>query len=249
MLVVNPAPGLPTAAFTDIGPQIVAGMAVEVTAGVAVDALGRLLPSCSPVMIDIGALASQTPTAFQTKACSEWFDEFPGDPCDSISAPITAQQYWLVAEYEERPSRPVPQYSGGGACDPAPSCDFSRYVEGVRFRLVTRLPEAYIVTGCLVGDFPLEPPPVGPSDRLFTERLRYFDGVLAELAARCCSEPVVVLAEILIVTTVPLEPNPLPVVPRYVIINPDYPRRRPVLSAASLTMLAGFFAVSPPPTP
>ena len=55
----------------------------------------------------------------------------------SLEGNITAQQFWVVAQHVDTPTRPLPQFTGS-ACDT--SCDFSRNLEDVQLRLEQDLP-------------------------------------------------------------------------------------------------------------
>jgi hypothetical protein len=164
-----PAPGVasaPLSALTNTpNPQILAGTVVEISAGAGVDASGRTLALCSPRTVDLTTLV-QTPIGPQTQSCSAWFSPVPLPQGGDTS--LTAKPYWLIAQFVETPSRPVPQFTGGGPCDPAPSCDFSRRIEDVSLQLVPSLPTSYFLTGCLdsvdlgfnLSDLNLPTPPV-----------------------------------------------------------------------------------------
>jgi hypothetical protein len=170
-LRVDKAPGIQSVslnpdmpAAVSPNPQILAGTAIQVSPGVAVDANGRMLTLCSPRVLDVAELMAEVPTAPRTQLCMEWFGSMaPCGGAEHAREDITASEYWLVAEYVETPSRPVPQFAGGGACDPAPGCDYSRKIEGIRFRLVPALPQLYVITGCLDE---IAPPTGFPSDIL-----------------------------------------------------------------------------------
>lgn len=146
-------------------PQIIAGTIAQISAGAGIDAAGRTLALCEARTVDLATLVSQ-PVAPMTQDCSTWFQGTSATVCDdnssvtfredgaaattqTFSNSLTATSYWLVAQYVETPSRPVPQFSGGGACDPAPSCNFSRRIEDIQLSLVPALPASYFLTGCL----------------------------------------------------------------------------------------------------
>jgi len=144
-------------------PQIMVGTVAQISPGAALDSAGRTLALCSALSVDLTTLVSQT-VAPTTKSCSTWFQGVKVPQCnqdikyqedgDRISNlrygnQLTATSYWLVAQFTETPSRPVPQFTGGGACDPAPSCNYSRRIEGVQLSLVPALPSSYFLTGCL----------------------------------------------------------------------------------------------------
>jgi hypothetical protein len=123
-------------------PRMMAGTLIEISAGAAIDAHGRFLSLCAPRTIDLQTLVGTAPGAPESKTCNTWLS--PVD-CGPTLADVSLQatRYWVVAELEERLDRPVPQYTGGGACDPSPGCQFSRTTEGVRIRLVPSLPDSY----------------------------------------------------------------------------------------------------------
>lgn len=129
--------GLPASIFPN--PQIFAGSAVRVTAGAGFDNAGRALAVCSDTVLDITRL---------TKGVPAYTFPFP-IPGDSYPTTVNLPGWFIVAEYEESAARPVPQFSTGGPCDPAPTCNFSRRLEQVRFRALTDLPLLYFVHGCL----------------------------------------------------------------------------------------------------
>jgi hypothetical protein len=163
-----PAPGVASAPLSALtttpNPQILAGTVVQISAGAGIDASGRTLVLCSPRTVDLTTLV-QTPVLPQTQPCSAWFSPVPVP--QGAETTLTARSYWLIAQYVESPARPVPQYTGGGPCDPAPSCDFSRRIEDISFQLVPSLPSSYFLTGCLdsvdlgfdPGDLGLPKPP------------------------------------------------------------------------------------------
>jgi hypothetical protein len=184
-----PAPGVASAPLSTLtntpNPQILAGTVVQISAGAGIDASGRTLVLCSPRTVDLTTLI-QTPVLPQTQACSTWFSPVPIPQCDQQT--LVARSYWLIARYVDSPARPVPQYTGGGPCDPAPSCDFSRRIEDVSFQLVPSLPRSYFLTGCLdsvdlgfdVGDLGIPTPPTVPGAGLS----RTNAGLLGASAAR-----------------------------------------------------------------
>lgn len=165
-LRADAAPGVPKAALVANNPfpnpQILAGTSIQISPGAAIDAAGRALVLCAPQILDIQKLMAEVPSAPITQTCNAWFSPLPG-VCGTpplTNAPpeptLTATEYWLIAEHTESPARPVPRYAGGGPCDPAPTCDFSRKMEGVRFRLIKAIPASYFMTGCL-DDIQLPP--------------------------------------------------------------------------------------------
>jgi hypothetical protein len=210
-------------------PQIMPGTVAQVSSGAGIDASGRLLTLCSARTVDLAALAAETPVAPKTQTCTEWFA--PLRLADESLKTLTAKAYWLVAQFVENPSRPVPQFTGGGACDPAPGCDFSRRIEDVQLKLVP-LPAPtqaaqYLLTGCLdamtstaLADLKgsafgfeglLDLP--GAVNRISTFEQRtlidpclYATYLLADafnesLANLCCTTPALVLGEVLFTST------------------------------------------------
>jgi hypothetical protein len=239
---LRPAPGIRARSLEpdrSRNPALLAGTKIEVGKGVAIDALGRTLTLCAPRILDVAALAADDPTAPESRPCAEWFGT-DASFCEGgdIREDLTARPYFVVAEYEERPTRPAPMLAGGGACDPAPSCDFSRTLEEVRIRLVRRLPPAYELTGCL-DDVPFEPierPPADP-DELGTEygnmMDEILDNVLEQLADMCCTRPAVVLGRVLLTSdTGTVRTDDLPDVPTYTFIDDARQLRRLLPSAA-----------------
>jgi hypothetical protein len=253
------------------GPRIFAGTTIELSPGVAIDAAGNVITVCSPVTIDLLALEAQNPVAAAEKTCAEWFNITGTRPCEEygVTGSITAREYWLVAEYNERLARPAPKYSGSGPCDPAPTCDFSRSIEDFTLRVVSSLPDFYPVTGCLdnVGDNLLTDLPNGAS---IVQLSSFLNGTLAigtpdgtptaryaktieamdcinktatEVAAR---QPVVVLARLLLTSNPGGLSRDLPTVPTYVIVQAGHPARRAAQSAAFTShMIALLMARNP----
>jgi hypothetical protein len=141
-------------------PQIMVGTIAQISPGAGIDAAGRTLTLCEPRTVDLTALISQ-PSAPTTQPCNVWFQGLPVPQCNPANyaedganpnqayPPLTATAYWLVAQFIETPARPAPQYTGGGPCDPAPTCNYSRRLEGIQLSLVPALPTWYFLTGCL----------------------------------------------------------------------------------------------------
>lgn len=217
-------------------PSLVASTRLEVGQGVAIDARGRVLALCAPRVIDVAALATEDPVAPMERACRDWFGEgasFCGT--GEFATTLTARAYYVVAEYDETPARPAPVLAGGGACDPAPSCDFSRKLEEVRIRLVRDVPSSYLLTGCLEAA-KLELPDLVAARELPPDRLDdALDGLLERLADHCCNRAAVVLGRVLLTsspeTLVTLDPS-LPRVPVYTVVTDARPLRRLLPSAA-----------------
>lgn len=249
-LRVTAAPGVPSVPLTDRtvspNPSFVYGTTLQISAGAGVDSLGRRLVVCSPLVIDVLALAAKSPGAPTTHSCPDWFSPLTGVCTEDPPADLTATEYWVIAEFVEGPSRPVPRFSGGGACDPAPSCDFSRVTESVRISLSPTRPDEF--TACLGSD--VTPPPLsfpGPTGReyIVQEWLDRLNELQAEL---CCGRPVLVLAKIMVLNTLvgAAAPAPAGVSPPYVIVQDGYPDRRPVVTTgAASEYFARLIAVAP----
>lgn len=127
-------------------PQITAGSSLRISAGAAIDNAGRILTLGSDRVIDILELAKGVGFAPTQLSCAEVLGT---EPCADNDWEFLGASYWVIAEAVDAPSRPSPQFSAGGPCDPAPSCGFSRQIENVRIRLVKDLPGLYFVHGCL----------------------------------------------------------------------------------------------------
>lgn len=252
-LQVSAAPGVSSAPLTDRtvspNPTFVYGTALQISPGAGVDALGRRLILCSPMVVDILALAAKTPKATTSRPCDQWFAPLTDVCGEDPPADLTATEYWLIAEAVEAVTRPVPKFAGGGACDPAPSCDFSRVTEGVRISLAPALPANFagcLDVGLVVPDGPDWIVPSTETNRTYAV-LEWIDRVNGLNAALCCSRPVLVLARLMILNTVVgrLGPTPPGVTPPYVIIQDDYPNRRPVVSTGLASVLFGRSAEAP----
>lgn len=218
-------------------PQIIAGTKVEVSAGVAIDALGRMLVQCETVTLDLQTLAQQSPAGtLKSGDCATLL----GLECANTST-ITVTEFFLVAEFIETPERPAPQFSGGGPCDPSPTCGPSRKRETIRYSLVGCLPTAYQFTGCIdSGDFTLPDVSIGLEtggslcrDEIFA----FVDRVQSDLAAVCCGQPVVALARVLLTRDPGTLRGALPTVPLYTLLSDGYPCRRPIFQAGLFTKL------------
>jgi hypothetical protein len=217
-------------------PQIIAGTKVFVSPGVAIDAMGHRLTVCDNVSLDIATLARQTAQGtITTQTCRD----IVGTACSDPDVSITVSEFFLVAEFVETATRPAPQFSGGGPCDPAPNCEFSRKQEEVRFSLVPSIPDAYQFTGCIdaVG-FTLPQVNLGsePDVNLCRDQVfAFIDNVQGQLASLCCARPAVVLAKVMLTR----DPGPLlgslpPDLPLYTIVSDSYPCRK-------LTFQVGLF--------
>lgn len=215
-------------------PQILAGTTVTVSPGVAIDALGRTLIVCEPVALNLQDLAqtAQGGTALQG-SCSELI----GPYCSEPDGDLAGIEYYLVATLVETPSRPAPKFSGGAPCDPAPSCDFSRKLEQVEFKLVGSVPDSYQYSGCLDPvTFTLPNVDVGTAgDTCADEVLALIDYAQTQLAMVCCARPVIVLGKVLVTPDPGSIAEDLPSVPLYTVIMDGYPQRK-------LTLQASFFS-------
>jgi hypothetical protein len=207
-------------------PQIIASTNVMVSAGIAVDALGRVLTLCDPVSLDLAALAQSAAAGTQrTGTCQQLLS------IDCGEDQLEVTEFFLVAEFTETPTRPAPQYSGGGACDPAPTCDFSRKSEGMKFSLVGCLPDAYQYTGCLEDSgFQLPDINLGAQadgDVCRDEVFAFIDRIQTDLANLCCERPVVALAKVMFTRAPGSLRGTLPYAPVYTIVEDGYPCRKP----------------------
>lgn len=277
-LRADAAPGVPKAALVSNNPfpnpQILAGTSIQVSPGAAIDAAGRALVLCAPQILDIQKLMAEVPSAPITQTCNAWFSPLPGvcgapPLTNGLPEPtLTATEYWLIAEHTESPARPVPRYAGGGPCDPAPACDFSRKMEGVRFRLIKAIPTSYFMTGCLDN---IELPPQmllvrpvpgggfilgtggggsggsgGTPELCIYNQYAIFDAVTSMIAANCCTQPAVVVARLLVTSgRGALGGSSLPSAPLYVIMLDGYPFRRIVLPNALLSFAFGSSGCAP----
>lgn len=246
---LRPAPGVRARSLEPTrsrNPALVAGTRIEVSMGVSIDALGRTLTLCAPRVIDVAALAAEDPIAAETRSCSDWFGEgFSFCQGGEFENELTARGYYVVAEFDEVPTRPAPMLAGGGACDPSPSCDFSRSLEQVRIRLVRTLPAPYELTGCLdevrleSGDREDPPEPGEPGYADAIDGL--VDDVLEQLASVCCGRPAVVLGRVLLTSapeSIAGDVDDLPTVPTYTFVTDARPLRRLVPPAAVQWILA-----------
>src|SRR5262245_19910471 len=171
-------------------PQIIRGPVVNVTAGAAIDNAGHVLTMCAPRTLDIQALATEVGFNPVGKSCGQWFGSF----CQHLGEDqIIAEGYWVVAEYVENPARPVPQFAGSDVCDTGPNCDFSRFVEDVRIRLIkdNELPLLYFLHGCLDA---IEIPCADELIRLLTNTLEIGIDLGSALAGLIDSELLAYLA-------------------------------------------------------
>jgi len=225
-----------TIAALSPNPQIIAGTVITVSAGVAIDALGRKLTVCEPVSLNVQDLARQgTQGTLIADTCAKLIGPF----CEDAGEQLVVTEFFLIAELVETPSRPAPRFSGGGACDPAPGCEFSRKLEEVRFSLVPCLPDSYQFTGCVEETgFSLPNVKLGQQangDLCREEVFAFIDKVQGDLANLCCQRPAVALAKILLTREPGSLQGSLPGVPLYTIVSDGYPCRRPVFQSALFT--------------
>jgi hypothetical protein len=231
-------------------PQILAGTTLTIGAGAAADVRGHLLTLCAPVTVDALQLSQRDPTAPQLRLCGEWFPDHTIELCGGRDR-FGALDYLVVAVHRERPTRPVPQFSGGGACDPAPACDFSRTLEEVELRLVptqTLDLGAYLVTGCLdrvalpfrvgfdlhTGRVSFPELPAGAA----VDRCALFDALNEAIVELCCERPAVVLGRILLTADPGKLVGNLPRAPMYTIVQDFLPIRRVIVQNAMHCLLA-----------
>jgi hypothetical protein len=242
-LRVDAIPGEPqrslatgTLAELSKNPQIIAGTKIQVSAGVAIDAFGRKLALCQDVTLDVQALARLTPDGtVQIDSC----ESLLGSACDNGSDQLTVSEFFLAAERVETPTRPAPRFSGSGPCDPAPTCDFSRKTEEIRFFLVPSLPANYQFTGCLdETGFSLPTPILGgdpDGDLCRDEVFAFIDNIQGQLATECCARPAVVLADVILTRDPKSLKGTLPTVPLYTIVKDGYPCRRLIFQMGLFT--------------
>jgi len=222
-LRVTAAPGMPSQPLvgTQLGPnpQIVAGTSLSIGIGVAIDALGHVMPLCAPRIFDARAMANEDPTAPTSQPCTAWFPLRGPQICNVVTGDLVASEYWVVAEYSDKPTRPAPQFAGGGASAPAPTSDITRKIAQFDIRLVRELPEEYLISGCLESTG-LTLPDTGPNPdpNLLNQAA---DLLLEQLAELCCQRPGVVLARLLFVSNPQGLADGLPQVPIYTIIDDD----------------------------
>lgn len=224
-----------TLATLSPNPQIIVGSQVQISPGVAVDSVGRKLALCESVTLDVQALARLTPEGtIQSVTCESLVGPF----CNE-TPPITVSEFFLFIERVETPTRPAPRFSGGGACDPAPTCDFSRKTEDVRFGLVACPPASYQFTGCLDDtNFALPTTSLGQEtngDLCRDEVFAFIDNVQNQLVSLCCSRPAVILAKVALTQQPMSLQGDLPTVPLYTIVNDGYPCRRLIFQVGLFT--------------
>jgi hypothetical protein len=216
-------------------PQIIAGSQVQVSPGVAIDSAGRKLSLCESVTLDIQALARTTAEGtIKSVSCQS----LAGPSCNETEQ-LTVSEFFLFIERAETPTRPAPRFSGGGACDPAPTCDFSRKTEEVRFGLVPCPPTSYQFTGCLdEANFAL---PISSlvtqtnADACRNEVFAFIDNLQNQLVTLCCSRPVVIVAHVALTQQPQSLQGDLPTVPLYTILNDGYPCRRLIFQVGLFT--------------
>ncbi len=238
-VALNRAKPLASGDITELtpNPQILAGTVLNVSAGAALDALGRTLVQCEPISLNVQELAkAATGGSLKTGTCAQLLGPYCTDPGETQ---YLVTEFYLVAEFLEEPQRLAPRFSGGGACDPAPTCDFSRKVESVRYSLVGSLPQAYQVTGCLGPEdinFPEVPLGTNPDPDLCRDEVfAFIDHMQAQLAALCCSRPAVVLGKVLLTREPGALADGLVSAPLYTILMDSYPERRVTMQQAFFT--------------
>lgn len=217
-------------------PQIIAGTTITVSIGAAIDALGRTLFVCDPVTLNVQDLAREaTGGTLKVGTCAE----LVGPYCEGREmGEILVTEFYVIAELMETPTRPAPKYSGGGACDPAPSCEPSRKVEGVRFSLVGSIPDEYQFTGCLENtgfELPEGVPGTSPDATVCRDEVyAYIDATQQALAEICCGRPAIVLGKVLLTRDPGTLADGLVSAPLYTIVLDAYPCRK-------VTMQMGIF--------
>jgi hypothetical protein len=253
-LRVDAAPGVPHEPLAtnplSPNPQILAGTTLQVGGGVAADVRGNFLTLCAPAIVDALELMRQDPTTPNERACHDWFPGLTIPGCHHARG-FTAADYLVVAVHRETPARPVPQFSGGGACDPAPACDFSRALEEVDIQLVPTQAVnlgSYLITGCLdavklpiaVSFDIVKGELVFPGVPEGFDRCQLIDTLNEIVVALCCERPAVVLGRILLTANPGALLGNLPRVPMYTIVQDFYPVRRvSVPNALSCIVMKG----------
>jgi len=135
------APGITTK------PEAVLGSVIQVTRGTAIDSAGQLLTSSLSQPLDLRKAAEQLGAPQRTATCEEWLGS---GVCEHVAlVDLTAAEFWVVAEYAETPTRPMPALVGGGQCETGAQCDFTRKQPGIKLSVVKDLPLAFFLTGCL----------------------------------------------------------------------------------------------------
>lgn len=225
-----------TLAALSNNPQIIAGSKVVVSPGVAIDALGRKLVLCQTATLDLQQLAQQ---ASQGELKSGTCETLLGGQCSVPTGTITVTEFFLVAEFQESASRPAPQFSAGGPCDPSPTCAPSRKDESVKFSLIGCLPPEYQYTGCLEPTgFTLPDVQLGiqPNANLCRDEvLAFIDRVQNDLAQICCARPGVVLAKVLLTREPGTLKSTVPSAALYTLLSDAYPCRRPIYQTGLFT--------------
>jgi hypothetical protein len=240
-VAANRAKSLASGAMLELSPnpQIIAGTMITVSAGAAIDALGRTLFLCEPVTLNVQDLARDaTGGALQVGNCAELI----GPYCEGrVMEDILVSEFFLIAERVETPFRPAPKFSGGGACDPAPSCELSRKLEEIRFSLVASIPELYQFTGCLENtDFvaPDAIPGTAADPSLCRDEVfAYIDAMQQRLAEICCARPAVVLGKVLFTRDPRSLGDDLASAPLYTILLDGYPCRKVTMQMGVFTKL------------
>lgn len=219
-------------------PQVVSGTTLTISPGVAIDALGRTLILCDEATINVQDLArSSSGGTLRAGTCADII----GPYCSAPAATLVATEFFLVAELLETPTRPAPKYSGGAPCDPAPTCEFSRKNEDVRFSLLGSIPDSYQYTGCLdATTFTLPDVLLGQetdADLCRDEVFAFIDNLQAQLAAGCCSRPGVVLGKVLLTKDPGSIAGNLASSALYTIVSDSYPCRKMTMQMGLFTKL------------
>jgi len=130
-----------------LNPQIDTGRMVQVTQGTAIDSAGQVLSAQLAEPLDLQRAGDLLGATQRTASCAEWLGpRFCGD---INLGELTAAEFWLVAEYTETPSRPMPALTGGGQCATGAQCDFTRKQPGMKLSVVKDLPLGFFLHGCL----------------------------------------------------------------------------------------------------
>src|SRR5690606_37535528 len=128
-----------------LNPQVALGSAIQVTGGTALDSAGRLISSSVAQPLDLRKAADLVGATQQTASCNAWLGpRF----CERLDlGDLTAAALWLVAEYTETPTRPMPGLIGGGQCGTGAQCDFTRKQPGMKLSVVKDLPLGFFLHG------------------------------------------------------------------------------------------------------
>lgn len=228
-------------------PQILAGTTLSIGGGVAVDVRGQLLSLCAPLIADALELSRHAPTTPRQDTCERWFPGLTIPLCRQ-SHGFAASDYLIVVEGRELPARPVPQFAGGGACDPAPACDFSRTLEEVEVRLVPTATvdlATYLITGCLdpvrlpiAVSFDIATGAISfPALKNDIDECALIDALNEVVVGLCCERPAVVIGRVLLTANPGGLTGNLPRVPVYTIVQDFRPVRRVLVPNAMRCLL------------